>query len=270
MEAEKSFQELADFVQKYENIFSRFLENSELSKLNRQKELMVSDIFWEVFQELEKVVKETDYLFNPLVQIKNFGYDRSFEEVEKMEGNFAEQNFPQNTNFKEITIEKENQKIILTENQELDFGGFLKGYLAEKVSKKFLKKFLGSIVNFGGDIYLQGRDENGEKFLMNVFNPLTEEDIPLGKLENIALTTSGTYKRKWKNKNQEISHVLNHQGEPPSSNLISASILSPSGGLADAWATVSISLGSEKAEIILREKKLKFLLIDKNGKIIKN
>jgi thiamine biosynthesis lipoprotein len=74
-------------------------------------------------------------------------------------------------------------------------GGFLKGFVAEKMSD-ILKDFQGSIVNLGGDIFTRGCDEKNEKFIFSIFNPLDEEENFEISLENESISTSGNYKRK--------------------------------------------------------------------------
>ena len=44
-EAEELARKSFELTEKYENIFSRFKENSELSILNRKKEILASEIF---------------------------------------------------------------------------------------------------------------------------------------------------------------------------------------------------------------------------------
>jgi len=68
--------------------------------------------------------------------------------------------------------------IHLNEGQQLDYGGFLKGYLAELIAKNIMKyssNIIGVIVNLGGDIHTEGLDKNGNKFIFNIYNPIARE-----------------------------------------------------------------------------------------------
>lgn len=122
-------------LKRYESIFSRFDAKSELSRLNEKKELYVSDIFWEIFIEAEKIYKNSLGLFNPLSQIEQFGYTEDFSQKETFK---RKNTIHYNDNFSEIQIDRSKKYIKLQKNQKLDFGGFLKGYLAEKFSKNSL------------------------------------------------------------------------------------------------------------------------------------
>jgi len=254
-------------LKKYESIFSRFDDTSELSVLNKKKELCVSDIFFEVFLEARKLYFESGGVFNPLVQVSQFGYTKDFSHKD----NFKKlKTIDYDDNFSHIEIDFDTQCIQLKNNQKLDFGGFLKGYLSQKVSS-YLNHFHGSIINIGGDIYAQGLDEYNNNFVFTVFNPVNEKSLPSVVLNSQSLSTSGTYKRKWKDQNGTISHIIDTQTkESVSSDIISASIISKDGGLSDALATSCIVLGSKKSIEFLKPKNVQYILITYNGDIITN
>jgi thiamine biosynthesis lipoprotein len=278
-------------IQNYEKRFSRFLSESELSQLNKAKNMVVSPVFMEVFLKANELFLETDGFFNPLVQIERFGYNKTFAEIEKTEtcgdernvenkrNNESEKNY--NIDFSSIVIDQNLSKITLEAGQKLDFGGFLKGYLAEKIAKEIKanfekidsKKFGGVIVNLGGDIHTQGLDANKQKFVFNIYNPVTAKDEIAVTLYNESLATSGTYKRLWQNSGETIHHILDKSGtKNPTSNIISASVINSDGGKADAYTKIFISLESELALEKLQKKndnKIKFIIIKNNGEIVK-
>ena len=254
-------------LKEYESIFSRFDEKSELSILNKNGELCASDIFWEVFEVAEKLHKETNGIFNPLTQIEQFGYATDFSErdhfVKKEVINYDD-------DFSKIFINKEKKYIRLGTNQKLDFGGFLKGYLAQKISRN-IKDFHGTIINIGGDIYSQGLDENNEKFTFSIFNPITNQDILSIPLQNKTISTSGTYKRNWKIGDETFSHIVNPlTKETANQKLISASIITDDGGLSEAFATTSIILGLEESIKLLKGKDVHYIFITSDGTITHN
>ena len=74
-QAQATIQKIAD----YEARFSRFLPESELSRLNREKDMVVSPLFLEVVDTAYKLFVQTKGIFNPLVQIERLGYSTSFD-----------------------------------------------------------------------------------------------------------------------------------------------------------------------------------------------
>jgi thiamine biosynthesis lipoprotein len=256
----------------YENQFSRFSEQSELSKLNKIKEMVVSENFLEVMQEARRLFILTKGVFNPLFQIERLGYNKNFNDILPSDKK-TEDTDNYDIDFYSTVIDIENSKIVLQKGQKLDFGGFLKGYLAEKICKSIKdssKTIQGVIVNIGGDIYTQGLDENNKKFIFEIYNPITKQDDISISLYNQALATSGTYKRVWKILGEMYHHVLDSSGEKnPTNQIVSASIIHTSGSTAEAYAKVFLSLGENGANDALQDSPLNFILITQSGSIIK-
>lgn len=269
--ADKLSGEAIKEIENYERRFSRFLPESELSRLNTVKDIVVSDIFMQAVVEAKKLFIITHGIFNPLFQIERLGYDKDFSQLgdEKIK-----KDDDYNTDFSKTVLDEENSKIILQKWQKLDFGGFLKGYIAEMLCKRiraYSREIGGVIVNIGGDIYTQGLDASNKEFVFEIYNPITKKDDISIPVCNQALATSGIYKRNWKSGGSTIHHILDISGnQNPNTDVISASIVSNSGAKSEAFAKVFISVGFEKAQEILKDDKIKYIIIKSGGKIIKN
>ena len=260
-------------IQLCENIFSRFLPDSELSKLNQTKEQTVSEIFMKVTEEAYKLFLKTKGIFNPLFQIERLGYDRDFSNIkESALKNMSSEEY--NIDFSQTIIDKNDLHIFLQTGQKLDFGGILKGYLAELLCKKIINysdKISGVIINIGGDIHTEGVDILGNKFIFKIYNPITKEDDISVILYNESLATSGTYKRHWVVAGSNYHHILELSGNNnPDTDIVSASIIHKEGSKSEAFTKVLISIGLEKTKELLQDEEFKFIIIKKNGQIIKN
>ena len=277
-------------IKTYEQKFSRFLPESELSQLNFKKEMIVTKTFMEVFEKVQELFKETTGTFNPLFQIARLGYTENFEEIKNQKVNNQDNQNPKkefaeiyDVDFSKIITDQNLSKIILSAGQKLDFGGMLKGYLAEKIAKKIKNgytenftnresgnKIQGVIVNIGGDINTQGLDVNNQEFIFEIYNPINEQDEISIKLYNESLATSGTYKRVWQNNGLKTHHLLDKTGtKNPESDVISISIIHKDGDRADAYTKMFLSLGHEEAVKIIGSSEIKFIIIKNNGEIIK-
>jgi thiamine biosynthesis lipoprotein len=269
--ADRLEKEAEDEINEYERRFSRFLPDSELSILNREKDMLVSEIFMKIVLASREFFYLTKGIFNPLLQIERLGYDRNFDDLKIEDDSKKDELY--NIDFSSTIIDREKSRIILGAGQKLDFGGFLKGYLSELLCKKIKSasdKIEGVIVNIGGDIYTEGLDAEGGKFIFKIYNPITRDDISV-PIFNEALATSGTYKRNWKKENLTVHHILDISGtQNPISDVVSASLITRSGGKSEAYAKVFLSLGPEKALEILKDDDIKFIIIKKDGQIIKN
>lgn len=265
--AKNSFQTIANYEQK----FSRFIPTSELSKLNNKKELSVSEEFWLVLERSYELYLATNKIFNPLVQISQFGYNSDFNELS------GEIKIPEDTSydtdFDQVLMVKETRKVILKKDQQLDFGGILKGYLAEKISREIASNYqecTGNIVNLGGDLHTQGLDEDNKPFIFKLYNPVTQKEISI-PLTNTSLATSGLYKRQWTTSDGTMNHILTPNGRSnPEAGVISASVVNKDGAVTEAYAKVLLISGINAFTSKLLAVDFKYYLVNTSGEIITN
>ena len=220
-----------------EKIFSRFMPDSELSRLNKAGTLVVSDIFIELLEAAISLTHATGGAFNPLSQITKLGYTDTFSNL--ADGLQTTDSSPYRTDIDAITINKETNTVTLANQQQLDFGGIAKGFLAEKIAtnmKVAAPNCVGIIVNLGGDLYTLGHGADGEPFIFFIYNPVTETELPL-VVQDQALTTSGTYKRHWNTRSGPKHHIVDpNTRENPETKITSSSTIHPRGAVAEAWA----------------------------------
>ena len=233
-------------IVRYENIFSRFLAMSELSILNRTGEMFVSDDFYAVLKRSYELYKITAGAFNPLVQIANYGYVADYQSL------LQTKDFTPSVVSKDLSdftlgqFTDSTKKVKLGPGQKLDFGGILKGYLAEKICSSLMEKYSdcrGIIVNLGGDLHTRGYDEKGQPFTFFIFNPVTNAEIAVS-LTDTSLATSGVYARTWQTKIGMVHHILTGAGTFTSDlQGLSASIVHPNGALAEAFTKLLLQHG---------------------------
>ncbi len=258
-------------IAKYEAIFSRFKEESELSQLNRSGKMVVSEIFLGVLLRSLEVSALTNGAFNPLLQISKLGYQKDFSEMKSDIVQIDKKDSEYNTDLSLIKISKSTREVELASGQQLDFGGFLKGYLASLLVNEFtqkVKEIAGIIVNIGGDLATKGRDEFGNPFVFGIYNPIKDEDISVPVLE-AALATSGTYKRNWETNLGQKHHIIDARtGDNPKTEIISASVISSDCGEAEALTKMLVGGGFAAAQTLPPE--THYLLIDQQGNISTN
>jgi len=264
-QADRYFTQAITIAKLYEKKFSRFDNDSELSFVNENKSVEVSQEFLEVYWIAYNLYKKTHKQFNPLVQVSCIGYDRTFEKITncKTEGLGGER---YSINLDEVVILP--NRMILQDSQKLDFAGFLKGYVSERIARSIDSK-RGIIINIGGDMYVRGYDEMGEKFIVEIAHPQNESKNISFPILNKSLCTSGTYRRAWASHRGKKHHILDVQTKDSTqTDIISASVIHKKGAVADAYATLAITLGSEKAKIFFTEQQVEFVIICTNGDIM--
>ncbi len=271
--AEKLARSAIEKIQAYEQIFSRFLPTSELSRLNRERNMYVSSTFLETLLEARGLFMRTKGIYNPLVQIARLGYTTSFDALPDVV-HIGDTDAPYNIDFTTTHINLEEKSVTLEEGQQLDFGGFLKGYLAHLLCREIMiggGEDTGVLVNLGGDIATQGLDAEGTPFIVTIYNPILENDDTTIPLHNESLATSGTYKRSWRVGGVETHHVLDASGQSnPETDLVSVSVVHPYGSVAEAYTKVFFALGTEKAMELLKDTACRYLVITNTGTVITN
>lgn len=261
----EAFEKAYDLGYEFEKIFSRFLPNSELSILNRDKELTMSDDFVEAYRIARKLYSNTAGVFNPLISIARFGYDADIESIRETDRPRSLFDEWYDIEYDAVTFNPEQNRITLRDAQQLDFGAFMKGYAAEKMID-VLDSFSGAIVNIGGDIFTRGTDVEGKPFVFAIEDPRDESHVVGFTFTAGAIATSGTTRRQWKIDGKPFTHILDATGmQNPVTDIISATVLSPHGYEADAYATVATILGSVHGSSFLRDHNLDHYLILKDG-----
>ncbi len=264
--ADNYFIQALNIAKFYEEKFSRFNNDSELSLLNKRKTLEVSDLFMTIYEIAFDLYKRTGKKFNPLAQVSYLGYDKSFEKIKDNINDYQEHIAKYNIDLGSVVVS--SNKIILQRFQKLDFAGFLKGYVAQEIALK-INNPLGTIINIGGDIYVQNFNINNKKFTIEIVHPNSNSKNVFISIANESVCTSGIYKRKWVNSENKIKHHIVDVSSKDSaqSNILSATIIHKNGAIADAYATVAIILGLEKSLEFLNKQTIDFILIEKNNKI---
>ena len=248
VKAEKSCLEVFQIFKDLEKKFSRFLPDSELSQLNQKREMKVSEEFFKVLEFSLQMAKKSEGVFNPLVSLSSLGYAHSFEKSQ-----FEVKTKKINLDFKNIKLDLENLKAHFPENSELDLGGCVKGYAVDKAVEKMKLSFENFIINAGGDLFASG-NFHGEKWKVGIANPENpKEDIFLIEIQNQALATSGSYRRKWNIKNQNFHHLVSGKNNKNISKLKSASVMAQTTMLADTLATIIFLLGEKSGDKFLEK-----------------
>jgi thiamine biosynthesis lipoprotein len=274
-DTESRGQEIADEVCSkiyfYEQKFSRFIPDSELSMLNKVGSMVMSDEFLAVLKQSYELYIKTQGAFNPLLQIARHGYNTSYAKIGTHIQKQSTETY--DTDFSTVLIDKRTSMVTLQPTQQLDFNGILKGYVATKLSHHIQFTYpdcKGLIVNIGGDLHTFGLDEESKAFEFLLYNPVTKEETPI-QLTNKALVTSGTYHRKWKTDTGEMHHILDDTGtNNPTTDIVSASVIHDDGATAEAYATLLIVAGIEKAKTIINTNTFNYWLVKTNGEVITN
>lgn len=266
--------EIENLLHQFDLSVSTYNPQSIISKINtNQGNVKPDKYFITCFKKAKEVWKNTDGAFDPtvypLTNIWGFGpVKKSKIEQAKIDSILQFVGFD--------LIELKGKKIIKKDPRvALDFNAFAQGYSVDIVSDFLKSKKIDSfLVEIGGEVYANKRKPNGENWSVGIEKPIDNKtsENPLkaiAKLENMAIATSGNYRRFTIENGIKYAHHLDPKtGYPTKNNLLSASVVAQECIAADANATGILVMGLEKAKTFLeKHPELQAYLIysDENG-----
>lgn len=250
---------------------STYIENSDISKINRNEAVIIDNHFQNVFEASKLFYETTDASFDPtigiLVNAWSFGPAGEVENLDSLKI----QSLMQSVGFDKVTLSG-NRVVKQHPETFLDFNAIAKGYAVDVVAK-----FLGDkghnnfLVDIGGEISAKGSNtQSGNPWKIGIDDPNFDGSQSYSKvisLHNEAMATSGTY-RKYKvdRDGNRYSHIIDTKtGYPSKTNLLSISVIADDCMTADAYATAFKAMGIEKIKEFLNFRPdLKVYLIFEN------
>jgi thiamine biosynthesis lipoprotein len=251
--------EIVQLLKDFDLSVSTYIPNSIISRINsNEKNVIVDKYFKTCFKKAKEVWKNTKGAFDPtvhpLVNAWGFGPGKK-QKIEKAKID----SILQFVGFQMIKL-KGNKIIKKDPRVALDFNAFAQGYSVDVVSGFLNSKGIQSyIVEIGGEVYAKGRNSDGENWTIGIEKPIDNKEsgnplIAVAKLEDLAVATSGNYRRfTIENGVKYVHHIDPKTGYPTKNNLLSASIFAKECISSDANATGVLVLGLEKAKAFLKK-----------------
>ena len=137
----------------------------------------------------------------------------------------------------------------------IDLGGIAKGYASRKIADLFRDKGVTSgLIDLGGNIYVVGAKPDGDNWRIGVRDPLKPTGSPAMALSvnDCSVVTSGGYERFKVVDGKRYSHFFDPKtGESVMSDVLSVTLVTPDGSLADGLATAFMIAGVDESVRIL-------------------
>ena len=231
-------------VQELDKQWSVTNENSAVYQLNATGTAELSDETAELLRRSLQLKEETGGAFDPTIYhiVKMWGFTT------------GEYRVPTDAELADALEMHRNSSITLDGNRAavsgcaVDLGAVAKGYTAAKIASE-LEHADTLNLNLGGNIQLEGTKPDGSPWRVGIKNPEnTEEYLGILELESGAVVTSGGYERYFEQDGVRYCHIIDPKtGRPADKGLISVTIVSEDGFLADALSTALYVMGLEEA-----------------------
>lgn len=262
---------IEQFFRSFENRFSRFLPDSELSELNAGsgRQQPVSPEMLDLLLESRRLHALTGGVFDPavLTALESAGYDRSFDFVERESAQPTVTQTSRRHVFSDIAIDAKSQTVTLPTDMRLDFGGIGKGYAIDRAAE-LLNGAGPSLVSAGGDLFGRGDGPYGDGWLIAVTSPQGDE-VDRIVLHDEAVATSTVALRSWKRAGRTMHHIINPTtGQPANTGLISVTVVARTASDADVFAKTALILGLEEGRRFLQRQEVQALFVLDHGDVI--
>ena len=147
-------------------------------------------------------------------------------------------------------VDLENSAVTIPEDVRLDLGGIAKGFTSSRVMDIFRKNGVTSgIISLGGNVQALGHKPDGNMWRVGIQDPHDlNSTFAVVEVADQAVITSGGYQRYFEENGQTYHHIIDPRtGYPAENGLISVTIISADGTLADALSTSLFIMGPEEA-----------------------
>lgn len=257
----------------WEQVLSRFRDDSELAALNRRAGhgwTPLSPTLWAVLAAAREAARLSDGLVSPtvLTALEQVGYDRDFAAIGDGQTRPVAMPAPA-TPWSAIRCDPRRCAVALPAGVRLDLGGVAKGWAADTAVQR-LAVHGPALVDAGGDIAVSGPRADGTPWPIGVADPLRPgEQIALLLLATGGVATSGRDYRRWRQGSAERHHIIDPRtGLPATTDLLSATVVAPSAREAEAAAKTVLILGRDAGLAWLAERPhLAGLLVSEEGRI---
>jgi thiamine biosynthesis lipoprotein len=259
LNAESSLDAVCREVARIEGLLSRFMPDSEISRVNGSAGTKCEKVSLETYEVLSKAVGFSrcfpgcfDVTIEPLVTVWKMAKDSRSQPVESS----IKQVLPL-VNYRDLILDpREMTAGLRYVGQSVDLGGIAKGFAADRIVQVFRRFGISSACsNLGGNVFTLGAKPDGSPWQIGIQHPRQENRL-IGSVSVMDQTvvTSGDYQRCFTDsRGVRHHHILDPTtGYPSESGLISVSIVTEQSLAADTLSTALFVAGMEQGLRFLR------------------
>lgn len=260
-------------LEKVDHSLSPFNKTSVITAVNNNQEVVLDKMFLEVYEKAMEISVDTDGAFDitvaPLVNAWGFGFKNDTMPTRRQVDSLKAFVGYQKVSLADGKIKKRDPRMML------DCSAIAKGYGTDVVARflrsRGVKNFM---VEIGGEIVTSGVNQSRVPWRVGVIKP-TEDSLNVGhelqttlNVTDIAMATSGNYRNFYYKGGKKFAHTVDPKtGYPVQHSILSATVLTKSCMIADAYATSFMVMGMERAKQVLeRHPELQAYFIYDNGK----
>ena len=236
---------------------SPFNKESVITAVNENQDVQLDDMFKEVFNLAMDISKDTDGAFDitiaPLVNAWGFGFKTGSQPSSHQVDSLLQLVGYEKVSMVDGKVTKRDPRIML------DCSAIAKGYGTDRVARLLQSRGIQNyMVEIGGEVVTSGVNPDRVPWKIGVTKP-TDDSLNIGhELQTVlnvtdkAMATSGNYRNYYFKGGKKFAHTVDPKtGYPVQHSILSATVLSKSCAVADAYATSFMVMGFDKARQVL-------------------
>jgi thiamine biosynthesis lipoprotein len=268
--AQALLEQVLDEMRRIEAEYSPYIEESELSRVNREAGRDWVETTPEMIDLLLKsarVSMMTDGAFD--ITYASIGRYYDYRKGRRPDDDAIREAL-EAINYEFVEIDASSRRVRFAHPQVyIDLGGIAKGYAVDRCIELLAAAGITQAsVAAGGDSRIIG-DRNGEPWTVGIQDPRHEDSVAvLLPLVDTAVSTSGDYERFFEEDGVRYHHILDPRTGDSARDSWSVTILGPEATLTDGLSTSVFVLGPEKGlALIDRLPGIDAIIIDAEGQL---
>ena len=252
-----------------------WVENSIISKVNRNEEVALDSIFIDNFRIAQEAARLSDGYFDPTISPIVAAWGFSYKNGDTLTPQLID-SLRTLVDYQKVRIEnghviKDNPAITL------DFNAIAQGYTSDLIAS-FLESqgVVNYLVDTGGEIMTKGGKPNGQPWIVGIEKPADNEKSEQVVQTRIAVrdkgvVTSGSTRKYVERNGKRYSHCINPKtGCPVEHHVLSVTVTADNATWADALASICMVMGLEQSLPLIESMdgvEAYYIFINENGKL---
>jgi len=151
-----------------------------------------------------------------------------------------------------LNLQEDNKVGLSSASARLDLGGIAKGFAVDAAARVLRQQgFDDFMIDAGGDIFVSGKNCQGQTWRIGVRDPDRHEIMDVVFLKDAAITTSGSYEQSFELGGKNWSHIVDPRTGYPlkasgDNRVASVSVIAPTAAQADALSTALSVIGDQQ------------------------
>lgn len=271
--AQQTCDEIDEQLAELEKKISLYIEDSDISRINAAAGKEYTEVSDEVFYLIKdslKVCEEYGGLFDisvaPLSVLWNVTSDEPIvpDEQEIIDAKAK-------VNYKKVLLNEETHSVMLSDaGMMLDLGGAAKGWAVSKMEEIARRNNVSGYLSLGGNMLVIGKKPDKSDFLIGIRDPRgdSSEYFASVAMDGYTMATTGDYERYFEKDGVRYHHVIDpFTGYPSDKGLVSVTVISKDGLLADCMSTAVFINGREELDRALSRNDCMIIAVTEDNEV---